>query len=86
MVTDEGVIVIDPMNSQHAELTLEAIRGITQQPMRYVIYSHNYWDHISGGQVYKDAGATLTVERLAFSDGNCHRMVDGHAWRRRQPR
>jgi glyoxylase-like metal-dependent hydrolase (beta-lactamase superfamily II) len=59
VVTDEGVIVIDPMNPQHAELTLEAIRGITEQPMRYVIYSHNHWDHTGGGHVFKDAGATI---------------------------
>jgi glyoxylase-like metal-dependent hydrolase (beta-lactamase superfamily II) len=67
VVTDEGVIVLDPMNSQHAELTLEAIRGITEQPLRYVIYSHNHWDHVGGGQVFKDAGATI-ISHVAARD------------------
>ncbi len=59
VVTDDGVAVIDPMNTPHAERTLQAIQGMTDQPIRYVIYSHNHWDHIGGGQVFKDVGATI---------------------------
>ena len=59
MVTDEGVAVIDVMNPDHAERTLAAIRDITDQPIRYLIYSHNHWDHAGGGQIFKDAGATI---------------------------
>ena len=59
VVTDDGVAVIDPMNTPHADGMLQAIQGITDQPVVYVIYSHNHWDHIGGGQVFKDAGATI---------------------------
>lgn len=59
VVTDDGVAVIDPMNTPHATLMLEAIQGITDQPVRYVIYSHNHWDHVGGAQVFKDVGATV---------------------------
>ncbi len=59
MVTDEGVIVMDSVNPGFAELMLAAIQEVTDQPIRYLIYSHNHWDHIGGGQVFKDAGATL---------------------------
>lgn len=59
VVTDEGVAVIDVMNPDHAERTLAAIRDITDQPIRYLIYSHNHWDHAGGGQIFKDAGATI---------------------------
>ncbi len=59
MVTEEGVIVMDPINPDHASLMLAAIEEVTDQPLRYLIYSHNHWDHISGGQVFKDAGATV---------------------------
>ena len=58
MVTDEGVVVMDPINPNHASLMLEAIRSVTAQPIKYLIYSHNHWDHIGGEQVFKDAGAT----------------------------
>ena len=59
MVTDEGVIIGDPVNQGHSVAMLEAIRSVTDQPIKYVIYSHNHWDHTSGGQVFKDEGATI---------------------------
>ncbi len=59
MVTDEGVIVGDPVNQNHSEIMLDAIKSITDQPIKYLIYSHNHWDHTGGGQVFKDEGVTI---------------------------
>jgi hypothetical protein len=38
---------------------LAAIRKVTDKPIKYLLYSHEHADHASGGQVFKDAGATL---------------------------
>ena len=59
LVTDEGVIAIDPMKPKHSEVMLQAIKAVTDQPIKYLIYSHNHWDHSAGGQVFKDEGATI---------------------------
>ena len=59
MVTDEGVIIGDPVNQNHSEVMLEAIRSVTDQPIKYLVYSHSHWDHTSGGQVFKEVGATI---------------------------
>jgi len=59
IVTDEGVIIADPVNKNHSEVMLNAIRTITDQPIRYLIYSHNHWDHTGGGQVFKNVGASI---------------------------
>jgi len=59
VVTDEGVIVTDPINPDLASAMMKEIRKITDKPIKYVIYSHNHWDHISGAQIFKDAGATV---------------------------
>jgi len=59
MVTDEGVIVVDPISEEAAPRFLAAIRAITDAPIKYLVYSHWHWDHIQGGQVFKDAGATI---------------------------
>ena len=72
MVTDEGVIVMDSVNPMFASLMLAAIKGVTDQPIRYLIYSHNHWDHIAGGQVFKDAGATV------LSHINIHEWLANH--------
>ena len=59
VVSNDGVLVADPVNPDLAKAMLQEIRSITTQPIRYLVYSHNHWDHISGGQVFKDAGATV---------------------------
>ncbi len=62
LVTDEGVIVADPINPKAAEILMEEIRKITDQPVRYVVYSHEHWDHAGGGQIFKDAGAEFIAQ------------------------
>ena len=57
LVTDEGVIVTDPLNPKAAKLLQSEIRKITDQPVKYVVYSHNHHDHISGGSIFKEEGA-----------------------------
>lgn len=59
MVTDEGVIVADPISADAATAMLAEIRKVTSQPVEYLLYSHEHGDHASGGKVFKDAGATL---------------------------
>ena len=68
MVTDEGVIVTDPMNPKAANLLLGEIRKITDKPVKYVVYSHNHHDHISGGMVFKDQGATFIAHKNVLKE------------------
>jgi len=66
IVTPAGVIVTDPISygrPQAAKAYLDEIRKITQAPIKYLIYSH--YDHIAGGKVFKDAGATVVSHRRA---------------------
>ncbi|MBK6596714.1 MAG: MBL fold metallo-hydrolase [Proteobacteria bacterium] len=37
----------------------DEIRKITPLPVKYVVYSHEHWDHVSGGQLFKDEGAVF---------------------------
>jgi glyoxylase-like metal-dependent hydrolase (beta-lactamase superfamily II) len=59
MVTDGGVVVMDSFDEDFAKASLEAIRKVTDKPIKYLVYSHNHYDHISGGKVFKAAGATV---------------------------
>jgi glyoxylase-like metal-dependent hydrolase (beta-lactamase superfamily II) len=38
---------------------------VTNQPVRYMIYSHHHFDHIAGGKPFKDAGATFIAHKRA---------------------
>src|SRR5437868_6788888 len=72
IVTPEGVIATDPIGlarPQAVTTYIEEIRKITRAPIKYLIYSHQHFDHIAGGKPFKDAGATVvslrrTKERL----------------------
>ncbi|MBL8642619.1 MAG: MBL fold metallo-hydrolase [Rhodospirillaceae bacterium] len=57
MVTKDGVIASDPINTEAAKLLRAEIRKVTDKPVKYVVYSHNHWDHAPGGQIFKDEGA-----------------------------
>ena len=65
VVGEDGVAVFDTFDSQHSEAMLVAIRGVTDKPVKYAFHSHNHWDHASGGQVFKDAGAQTVMHALA---------------------
>jgi glyoxylase-like metal-dependent hydrolase (beta-lactamase superfamily II) len=67
MVTDEGVIVMDSFDKDFAQASLKAIRKVTDLPIRYLVYSHNHYDHISGGEVFKAEGATVLAHEAAAS-------------------
>ena len=69
IVTNEGVIATDPVGygrPQGAAQYLAEIRKITNQPIRYLIYSHHHFDHIAGGRVFKEAGARIVAHRRAL--------------------
>jgi len=68
MVTDEGILVADPNNQNHSENLIQAIRTISDQPITYLVYSHNHWDHSSGGQVFKDAEGTTILSHVDARD------------------
>lgn len=64
IVTDDGVIATDPISGEAAEKMMAAIRKITAAPVKFVLYSHSHWDHIAGGRVFKDQGATFIGHEL----------------------
>ena len=68
IVTSAGVIATDPIsyaNRKASQVYLDEIRKVTDQPVKYVIYSHHHFDHIAGGKPFKDAGATFVAHKIA---------------------
>lgn len=68
IVTDEGVIVTDPLSPEAAKEYRAAIRAITDQPVKYVVYSHAHWDHARGGRIFKDEGAQFIAQERCVGD------------------
>jgi len=67
LVTDDGIILVDPMNPGMAAWVRGEIDRRFGLPVRYVIYSHSHNDHAAGGDVYAD---TATFVGHANMRGN----------------
>ncbi len=68
VVTSDGVIATDPIGlgrPQAVTTYIDEIKKVTSQPIKYVIYSHNHYDHITGGKPFKDLGARFIAHRNA---------------------
>jgi glyoxylase-like metal-dependent hydrolase (beta-lactamase superfamily II) len=68
IVTNAGVIATDPVaygRPTGGQQYVDAIKSVTNQPIRYLIYSHHHFDHIAGGKAFKDAGATIIAHQRA---------------------
>jgi glyoxylase-like metal-dependent hydrolase (beta-lactamase superfamily II) len=68
IVTDEGVIAMDPIaqtNPRADQLYRAAIASVTDQPVRYLIYSHEHADHIEGGAIFADTAQVVSHRRAA---------------------
>lgn len=63
ITTPQGVIVTDPISSDAARWLKSALTTLTDQPVRYVVYSHHHDDHITGGAVFADTA--LFVSHVA---------------------
>lgn len=72
LVTEEGVIVTDPLNPKAANLLQQEIRKVTDKPVKYVVYSHNHHDHISGGNIFKEQGATFIAHENTLKEMRQH--------------
>ena len=59
VVTDEGVVVIDPGVPWTAKIAREVIEKTTDQPIRYIIYTHHHGTQVMGARVMKDPGTKI---------------------------
>jgi len=62
VVTGEGVVVFDALGTPSLGFALlQAIRKVTDRPVRYVVVSHYHADHIYGLQAFKDHTPAIVV-------------------------
>ena len=66
VVTKDGVIATDPVaygRPTGGQQYIDEIKKVSDKPIKYLIYSHNHYDHIAGGKAFKDAGAKIVAHR-----------------------
>ena len=71
MVTPEGVIATDPISPEAAQWLNAEIRRRFDLPVKYVLYSHDHWDHVAGAAAFPEAiivAHANAVPHIAASD------------------
>ncbi|HSG66897.1 MAG TPA: MBL fold metallo-hydrolase [Gammaproteobacteria bacterium] len=64
LVTPEGIIVVDPTNTEAATWLKQQLDERFGLPVRYVIYSHAHNDHASGGEVFAATATFIGHENM----------------------
>jgi glyoxylase-like metal-dependent hydrolase (beta-lactamase superfamily II) len=70
IVTKAGVIATDPIGLRRPQAVttyIAEIKKVTDQPVKYVIYSHSHYDHVAGGKPFKDLGAKFIAHKNAVA-------------------
>lgn len=65
LVTPEGVILGDPINTGFAEWLKAELANRFDAVVSHVVYSHHHWDHASGGAVFADTATFIGHEAMA---------------------
>ena len=73
LVTPDGVIVTDPINAGAATWLEAEIAKRFNQPVKYLILSHDHRDHSSGGEVFAETATVVAHERAKATIINEHR-------------
>ena len=63
LVTPAGIVATDPIDANAARWLKEELTKRFAKPVRYLIYSHDHADHISGGEIFADTAMVVAHER-----------------------
>jgi glyoxylase-like metal-dependent hydrolase (beta-lactamase superfamily II) len=62
LVTPAGIIATDPIDADAARWLKSELTRRFAKPVKYLIYSHDHSDHISGGEVFTDTAVVIAHE------------------------
>lgn len=58
-IGDDGILMIDDQFAQLTDKILEALRKLSDQPIKYVMNTHHHGDHTGGNENFGKLGATI---------------------------
>ena len=62
LVTPAGIIATDPIDAEAARWLKAELAMRFAKPVRYLIYSHDHADHISGGEIFAESAVVIAHE------------------------
>jgi cyclase len=78
IVTGEGVILVDSKNERMHDDIIAKVKSVTNQPIRYMVLTHNHGDH-SGGSAKLQAIGVTVVSSIASRNNMARTNAPGRA-------
>ena len=79
LVTDEGIIVTDSVDTEAATWLRDELEKRFDVPVKYLVLSHSDFDHVGGSKVFKDGGAIVIGQENAAVDIVKDGKMESHA-------
>jgi glyoxylase-like metal-dependent hydrolase (beta-lactamase superfamily II) len=61
-VGEDGIVIVDDQYAPLVEKIQQALKGITDKPVRFIINTHYHGDHSGGNAPFSKAGATVIAQ------------------------
>src|SRR6266436_1222771 len=65
MPTSEGVLLVDDKFAQDAPEIVAKVKTVTDQPIRYILNTHQHGDHTGGNAAMMSASAEVVIHKNA---------------------
>jgi glyoxylase-like metal-dependent hydrolase (beta-lactamase superfamily II) len=65
-IGDDGILVVDTGGSETAAEVLDAIRALSDKPIRWIVNTHAHADHTGGNETISQAGVTVNGNPAAI--------------------
>lgn len=64
LVGNDGVVIVDDQFAPLADKIRAALRGVTDQPIRYVINTHHHFDHTGGNEIFAKNATIIAQDNV----------------------
>ena len=63
-VGDDGIVIVDDEYAALAPKIIQALNGITDKPIKFIINTHYHGDHTGGNEVFARSGTIIAQENV----------------------
>ena len=63
-VGDDGIVIVDDQYAPLAEKIQEALKGITDKPVRFIINTHYHGDHTGGNEFFQKQAPIIAQDNV----------------------
>src|SRR5512146_1211030 len=61
-VGEDGIVIVDDQFAPLVEKIQQALKGVTDKPVRFIINTHYHGDHTGGNEAFSNAGSTVIAQ------------------------